>query len=123
MVEAAVAAAMGRDGGSDEQPTAANGVLAAAGRACLAALHGTLDALGTGGAAEVAREARAFRDETGMLASAGARGAFAATVLRVAAAREMAAAATASPLRQGAPPTLRRSPRRSPQRSSQPTTL
>eukprot|EP00965_Chrysotila_dentata_P144122 4760920-Pleurochrysis_carterae.AAC.2 len=93
IVEAAVAAAMGCDGGGDEQPPAADGVLAAAGRACLAALHDTLDALGTGGAAEVAREARAFRDETSMVASAGARGAFAATVLRVAAAREMAAAA------------------------------
>eukprot|EP00965_Chrysotila_dentata_P052393 1737524-Pleurochrysis_carterae.AAC.2 len=64
------------------------GVRGAASEACLRAPRGAGDALGVEGAAKVAREARAFRQDLGVPASAGARGTFVARALMRAAARQ-----------------------------------
>eukprot|EP00965_Chrysotila_dentata_P142940 4723205-Pleurochrysis_carterae.AAC.1 len=91
---------------------AGSGRKAEAGRACLVALGRALDALSPDGVAAAAKEARMFREEEGVGASAGARGVFVARALRAQAATEAAVKGVLSPSQES-----RARPRRSPRGS------
>eukprot|EP00965_Chrysotila_dentata_P079625 2625993-Pleurochrysis_carterae.AAC.1 len=68
----------------------------AAGELCAAALRRAIDSAGPDGAAEMAREARAFKADLGVAAGAVARGGFLAQALRARAMAEVAARDTSS---------------------------
>eukprot|EP00965_Chrysotila_dentata_P119356 3945750-Pleurochrysis_carterae.AAC.1 len=120
-VHRAMDAAMAR--GDSGTPTHEDAATAAAGAACLRALHDALDALGMAGATSVAQEARAFRAAMGVPATAGARGAFALQALRAVPPPGPGGGDAFSPPRRGTDAAARSPLRRSPRLASQQTAL